>query len=158
MSIATTVGDALAFEEIDFRTLRHRSAHSPAQAAERAGIPSQQVAKAALLKDPHGCVLAAMPARDQLDIKCLRTPSHRQLTAATDHDLDDLSCDRALGSVPPIGPWCRVSTVVDITLGARPDVYFEAGDHRSLVQVGETNFERLMQGAEYFAFSNPADD
>ena len=48
------------------------------------------------------------------------------------------------------------TTVVDTTLGARPDVYFEAGDRRSLVQVSETSFERLMRGAEYFAFSSPS--
>ena len=50
------------------------------------------------------------------------------------------------------------TTVVDSTLKAQPDAYFEAGDHRSLVQAGDTNFERLMQGAECFAFSNPADN
>ncbi|MYF71763.1 MAG: YbaK/EbsC family protein [Proteobacteria bacterium] len=158
MSIATTVGDALAFEEIDFRILRHRSRHSPAQAAERAGIPPQQLARAVLLKDPYGYVLTVMPAHCEPDLELLRATLHRQLTVATDHDLDDLFCDCAVGSVPPIGPWYRVPTVVDITLRAQPDVYFEAGDHRSLVQVSDTNFKRLMQGAEYFAFSNPADN
>ena len=158
MSIATTVGDALAFEEIDFRILRHRSTHSPAQAAERAGIPPQQLAKAVLLKDPYGYVLTVMPAHNELDLKLLRSQLHRRLRVATDHDLDDLFCDCAVGSVPPIGPWYRVPTVVDTTLRAQPDVYFEAGDHRSLVQVSETNFERLMQGAEYFAFSSPAEE
>jgi tetratricopeptide (TPR) repeat protein len=63
MSIATTVGDALAFEEIDFRILRHRSTHSPAQAAERAGIPPQQLARAVLLNP-----LSEGPARDLADL------------------------------------------------------------------------------------------
>ena len=158
MSIATTVGDALAFEEIDFRILRHRSTHSPVQAAESAGIPPEQLARAVLLKDPYGYILAVIPAIRELDLEHLRASLHRRLAVATEHDLDDLFCDCAVGSVPPIGPWYRVPTVVDATLRAQPDVYFEAGDHRSLVQVSETSFERLMQGAEYFAFSNPADN
>ena len=158
MNIATTVGDALAFEEIDFRILRHRPTHSPIQAAERAGIPPEQLARAVLLKDPYGYILAVIPALYELDLARLRADLHRRLTVAAEHDLDELFCDCAAGSVPPIGPWYRVPTVVDITLRAQPDVYFEAGDHRSLVQVSDTNFERLMQGAEYFAFSRPAED
>ena len=82
---------------------------------------------------------------------------HRQLCVAEDEDLDDLFCDCAVGSVPPIGPWYRVPTVVDATLKAQPDIYFEAGDHQSLVHVTETNFERLLDGAEYFAFSRQAE-
>ena len=156
MSIATTVGDALAFEEIDFRILRHKPTHSPVQAAERAGIPPERLAKAVLLKDPYGYVLTVIPAHYELDLELIRAELRRRLTIATEHDLDDLFCDCAVGSVPPIGPWYRVPTVVDITLRAQPDVYFEAGDHRSLVQVSDTNFERLMKGAEYFAFSRPA--
>ena len=52
MSIATTVGDALAFEEIDFKILRYAAAAEPADAARRAGISSESLAKAVLLKDP----------------------------------------------------------------------------------------------------------
>ncbi len=158
MSIATTVGDALAFEEIDFRILRHRSTHSPVQAAERAGIPPERLAKAVLLKDPYGYVLTVIPAAYELDLELVRAELHRRLTVATEHDLDELFCDCAVGSVPPIGPWYRVPTVVDVTLRAQPDVYFEAGDRRSLVQVSDTSFVRLMHGAEYFSFSRPASD
>ena len=155
MSIATTVGEALAFEEIDFRILRHASRRSPIQAAAGAGIPPERLARAVLLKDPYGYVLTVIPALYELDLELLRAELHRRLTVAAEDDLDELFCDCAVGSVPPIGPWYRVPTVVDISLRAQPDIYFEAGDHRSLVQVSDTSFERLMQGAEYFAFSQP---
>ncbi len=155
MSIATTVGDALAFEEIDFRILRHTPTSSPTQAAATAGILPERLAKAVLLKDPYGYVLTVIPALHELDLGILRTELHRRLTVATDDDLDDLFCDCVVGSVPPIGPWYRVPTVVDISLKVQPDIFFEAGDHRSLVQVSDTSFARLMAGAEYFAFSRP---
>ena len=158
MSIATTVGDALAFEEIDFRILRHIATHSPVQAARKAGIPTERLARAVLLKDPYGYVLTVIPALHELDLDLLRTELHRRLTVATEEDLDDLFCDCAVGSVPPLGPWYRIPTVVDIRLRAHPDVFFEAGDRQSLVQVSDTSFERLMHGAEYFAFSSPSPD
>ena len=155
MSIATTVGDALAFEEIDFRILRHASVNSPAETAAGAGIAPARLAKAVLLKDPYGYVLTVLPALHELDLNLLRAELHRQLTVAQEEDLDELFCDCAVGSVPPIGPWYRVPTLVDISLKAQPNIFFEAGDHQSLVQVSETSFERLLEGAEYFAFSHP---
>jgi Ala-tRNA(Pro) deacylase len=156
MSIATTVGDALAFEEIDFKILRHAAVGEPADAARRAGISPGSLAKAVLLKDPHGYLLSVLPATRILDIEVLRAELHRHLTIADDEDLDELFCDCVVGSVPPIGPWYRVPTVVDSRLREQPDIYFEAGDSDSLVRVTETGFERLLEGAEYFAFSRQA--
>ncbi len=153
MSIATTVGDALAFEDIDFTILRHAAA---ADAAEQAGVAPERLAKAVLLKDSHGYLLTVLPASRILDIAVLRTELHRHLTVAEEQDLDDLFCDCVVGSVPPIGPWYRVPTVVDSSLMEQPDIYFEAGDDDSLVRVTETEFERLLEGAEYFRFSRQA--
>ena len=153
MSIAATVGDALAFEEIDFKILRHAAVARPAEAAAQAGIAPERVAKAVLLKDPHGYLLTVVPATRALDIEVLRTELHRHLTIAEDQDLDELFFDCVVGSVPPIGPWYRVPTVVDSSLKEQPDIYFEAGDDDSLVHVTETSFERLLDGAEYFEFT-----
>ncbi|MFL2546676.1 MAG: aminoacyl-tRNA deacylase [Candidatus Rariloculaceae bacterium] len=152
MSIATTVGDALAFEELDFQILRHSRASEP-KAAARAEVAPERLAKAVLLKDAHGYLLTVVPATRRPDLEVLRSALHRQLTIAEDQDLDDLFCDCVVGSVPPIGPWYRVPTVVDSSLKQQPDIYFEAGDDDSLVHVTETGFEQLLDGAEYFEFS-----
>ena len=156
MTIATTVGDALEFEEIDFRILRRAVAPDRREAATRAGIPPESLAKAVLLKDPHGYVLTVMPATREPDLDVLRSETHRQLEVAGEEDLDDLFCDCVVGSVPPIGPWYRVPTIVDSSLKEQPDVYFEAGDDDSLVHVTETSFEQLLDGAEYLSFSRQA--
>lgn len=153
MSIATTVGDALEFEELDFKILRHSRTESTVHTAEAVGVEPEKLAKAVLLKDPHGYLLAVAPASRALDISILRRELHRQLRVATEDDLDELFCDCAIGSVPPIGPWYRVPTVVDLALRAQPDIYFEAGDHESLIHVTESGFERLLEGAEFFTFT-----
>ena len=157
MSIATTVGDALAFEEIDFDILRHKPTYSAAEAVRAAGIDGDKLAKAVLLKDPYGFVLAVVPATRHLDLKLLGSQLHRHLDLASEQDLDDWFCDCAVGSVPPIGPWYRLPTVVDSELRAQADIYFEAGDHRALVHVSETSFELLMTGAEYMDCSQCPD-
>ena len=142
MSVATTVEDALEFEGVDFRVLRKL----PAGAAEGC-------AKARLLKDEHGFVLTVTAIGRELDIGLLRRELHRDLIPAEDEDLDELFCDCEIGSVPPIGPWYRVPTIVDSSLREQNEIYFEAGTSRSLVQVTEQGFEKLLEGAEYFAFS-----
>ena len=157
MTIATTVGDALAFEEIDFDILSHKPTYSAADAARAAGIDGAKLAKAILLKDPHGYVLAVVPATRHLDLELLGGKLHRRLGLASEEDLDDWFCDCDVGSVPPIGPWYRLPTVVDRELRTQADIYFEAGDHRALVHVSETSFELLMTGAEYLDCSRRRD-
>ena len=142
MSVAATVGDALEFEGVDFRVLRKLPAGASACRA-----------KARLLKDAHGFVLTVTPVGRDLDIGLLRRELHRDLIPAGDEDLDELFCDCEVGSVPPIGPWYRVPTIVDSSLREQNDIFFDAGTSRSLVQVTEKSFEKLLSGAEYFAFS-----
>ncbi len=142
MSVAATVGDALEFEGVDFRVLRKLPAGASAGCA-----------KARLLKDAHGFVLTVTPVGRDLDISLLRRELHRELIPAEDEDLDELFCDCEAGSVPPIGPWYRVPTIVDSSLREQNDIFFDAGMARSLVQVTEKSFEKLLSGAEYFAFS-----
>lgn len=142
MSVAATVGDALAFEGVDFRVLRKLPVGA-----------SECCAKARLLKDAHGYLLTVTAVGRDLDISLLRRELHRELIPAEDEDLDELFCDCEIGSVPPIGPWYRVPTIVDASLREQSDIFFEAGTSRSLVQVTEQSFEKLLEGAEYFAFS-----
>ncbi|MDH3419889.1 MAG: YbaK/EbsC family protein [Gammaproteobacteria bacterium] len=142
MSVAATVGDALEFEGVEFRVVRKL----PAGATEGC-------AKARLLKDAHGFVLTVTAVGRDLDIGLLRRELHRELIPAGDDDLDELFCDCEAGSVPPIGPWYRVPTIVDSSLRDQTDIFFDAGMSRSLVQVTEPSFEKLLEGAEYFAFS-----
>ena len=156
MTIAATVGDALAFEGIDFRILRASLSDTSADSLRRAGIEPDGCATALLLKDAHGYVLTVTAASRVPDIELLRRELHRDLVLAGEQDLDDLFCDCELGSVPPLGPWYRIPTVVDSSLREQQEIAFDAGDHRSLVQVTEQGFERLLEGAEYFVFSRRA--
>lgn len=155
MTIATTVSDALAFEEVDFDILSHTPTYTAAATARRAGIDPEKLAKAVLLKDANGYLLAVVPANRAVDLTALRHELHRSLEFAEEQDLDELFCDCSVGSVPPIGSWYRVPTVVDVSLRRQPDVYFEAGDHRSLVHVSESVFARLLGDPYCFPFSQP---
>lgn len=156
MTIAATVGDALAFEGIEFRILHTPRDARTVDGLRSAGVEPDGCAKALLLKDAHGYVLTVTSATRVADIELLRRELHRELVPAGDDDLDDLFCDCELGSVPPLGPWYRIPTVVDSSLREQTSILFDAGEPCSWVQVTEQGFEKLLEGAEYFAFSRRA--
>jgi Ala-tRNA(Pro) deacylase len=62
--------------------------------------------------------------------------------------------DCASGAVPPIGPAYGLETVVEERLLAEPDVYFEGGDHESLVHVRGEAFRELVCGARHGRFAH----
>jgi Ala-tRNA(Pro) deacylase len=152
MAIATTVGDALEFEDIDFRVLRRPAGDS----LQACGVEPEAHAKALLLKDAHGYVLTVTSAARVPNVDFLRRALHRELVPAGEEDLDQLFCDCELGSVPPIGPWYRVPTIVEASLCERPRVFFDGGEPRSLVRVTGQGFARLLKDAEYLEFSDAA--
>ncbi len=154
MAIATTVGDALEFESVDFRVLDQVPADASDEALRAHGIAPEAHAKALLLKDSQGFVLTVMPATSDVDVDFWCQELHRELEPAGDDDLDELFCDCELGSVPPIGPWYRVPTIVEASLCERPKVFFDGGESRTLVRVSGRGFAKLLKDAERLELSN----
>ena len=156
MAIATTVEDALEFEGIDFRVLRGPAADASDDALRAFGVEPEARVKALLLKDAHGYVLTVTSAARVPNVDFLRRALHRELVPAGNEDLDELFCDCELGSVPPIGPWYRVPTIVEARLCERASVFFDGGEPRSLVRVTGQSFAKLLKDAEYLEFSDAA--
>ncbi|MFU8894760.1 MAG: aminoacyl-tRNA deacylase [Gammaproteobacteria bacterium] len=150
MSIAKTVSYALALTRVDHEILRHQHSKSSLAAARTAHIDPCSLAKAVVLNDDVGPLLAVVQASEKLDLERLRAALRRpQLDFLPEEQLDALFYDCEKGAIPPLGPDYRVPTIVDQRLRDADDVYFEAGDHEDLVHVDQTSFRSLMRGAEY---------
>ena len=63
-------------------------------------------------------------------------------------------CD--IGAIPPIGAAYDVPVILDESLGDAADIYFEGGDHKTLVHVSGKDFRNLTSGARLARFSHPA--
>lgn len=150
MTLAKTVDYALALTRVDYEILRHHHSRTALATARTAHIDPAALAKAVVLKDQIGPLLAVVPASERLDLEGLRAALHRPTLAFLPEDeLDQLFFDCEKGAIPPLGPDYRVPTIVDKRLRDAADVYFEAGDHEDLVHVDQTSFRTLMRGAEY---------
>jgi Ala-tRNA(Pro) deacylase len=93
-------------------------------------------------------VVAVIPADRRLDLAKVRAAMDRDLGLASEGKADDLFPDCAPGAVPPTGEAYGIATVWDASLGDRADVYFEGGDHRTLVHMSGRAFSGLMSGAD----------
>ncbi len=75
---------------------------------------------------------------------------------AKEEEIDTLFTDCEPGAVPALGAAYGLKVVVDDGLAEEPDVYFEAGDHASLVHVTGVIFCKLMAEAEHGRFAEHA--
>jgi Ala-tRNA(Pro) deacylase len=155
MSVAPTVIHALRFKGIDYHVVRHPYSPTSAGSAHAAHVSESRIAKAVLLKDPGGYVLAVVLAHDSVDVEGLGRALHRRLELAGEDDIAEAFYDCEPGAVPAIGEDYLIPTVVDVRLQHLKEVFFEAGDHERLVHITSEGFSSLMADAEYLPISLP---
>ena len=127
--------------------IHHEHAESSQRAAAAAGRPGDKVAKGVLLRDEEGYLLAVLPATHRLHLGRLHRWLNRDLGLATEREVAQLFEDCEVGAIPPTGLLYDVETVVDESLLAQPDVYFEAGDHEQLIHMPMPEFKKLLGDA-----------
>src|SRR3546814_10970918 len=60
-------------------------------------------------------------------------------------------CDR--GAIPALASGYDIPLIVDDNIDRQPDIYFEAGDHESLIHMSHDEFSRLTANARHGNFS-----
>jgi Ala-tRNA(Pro) deacylase len=137
----------ISAQDVDWDPVLHGESANSAETARAALLPEGRIAKAVLLEDDDGYVLAVIGANHTLDVEALGGALRRELRLASEYELEELFRDCEPGAVPPLGAAYGIPTVWDDSLGDRRDVYFEAGDHRTLVHMSGADFRKLMHAA-----------
>jgi len=144
MGIAASVQDYLTREHVQFNTIRHARTRDSSRTAQSASVPGDRLAKCVLLEDDNGYLMAVIPATHKVDLGAVHRELNRELGLATERELADLFKDCEPGAIPPLGQAYGIDMVVDRSLVDTPDVYFEAGDHTSLIHVSGGDFLKLV--------------
>jgi len=152
MTIGRTLRDFLADSRVDYNLVEHPWSEGSRETAEAALIPGDRLAKGVVLKHGDGYVLAVLPSSRRVDLRTLRQTLGRDLDLASEEQTEWLFRDCMAGAIPPTGLAYDIETVVDESLDRQPEVWFEAGDHRTLVHVDHEGFSRLMMEARYAQF------
>lgn len=148
MAVAARVKHYLVEHEIPCAYMDHAPSASCLEAAHRSHVAPAELAKAVVLEDDYGYVVAVIPSDRQLDLAKLRDAMDRDLALASEDEIAGLFPDCERGAVPPTGEAYGIATVWDTSLGERPQVYFESGDHRTLVRMSGSAFTGLMSAAD----------
>ena len=147
MSIAYRVQDYIAETGTAWDPVAHRGGASCLETARRAHVPLERLAKAIVLKDALGYLVAVIPGSAHLDLSRLGRALDRKLELAAESELPRLFPDCALGAVPPVGLAYGVPTLWASGLGDTSDVYFEGGDKHTFVHMFGFDFAELMHAA-----------
>ena len=75
------------------------------------------------------------------------------MALANEGEVSEVFHDCERGAIPPVGPCYRLDVIVDESIEQQPDLYFEAGDHQTLVHVSQSEFARLNPHARHGRFS-----
>jgi Ala-tRNA(Pro) deacylase len=153
MSIPSRLVNYLGERGARYEVFEHSHSRSSAETARSAHVPRHQLAKSVIVEDDVGCLMAVVPADQNVMLDELSEMlDRRQLHLATEDRVAALFADCDRGAVPALGmPW-GVETVVDDALETPPVVYVEAGDHERLLRLSHEQFHELMRSARHGRF------
>lgn len=149
MAIAITLEEYLSDKEIAYDVIPHTFSNNSLKAASAANIPAEKLAKAILLKDEYGYLMAVLPADHKLKLKRVSRNLHRNFQFATENEISGIFKDCDFGAIPPTGDAYNLNVIVDTHLADCNEIFFEAGDHVDLIHLSGNDFRKLMRRASY---------
>ena len=156
MKIASKLEDYLRQQEIKYRVVTHPHSEYSMETAEKAHVPGDALAKGVLVKDDDGYLLVVLPADFHIELESLQRLLGQQVKMVDEAAVVKVFADCEPGAVPPVGMAYGIKTIWDpeSSLGKLDEVFFEAGDHQTLVRVSGVQFHELMAPAERGRFSH----
>jgi len=155
MSISTRVTSYLDEQDIKYDTLNHFHTNTAAGTALAAHILSKSMAKAVVLEDhDNHHLMAILPADKKLSLLKLNKTLDLDLHLADEEQVSTMFSDCEDGAVPAVGQAYNMNSIYDEALDELDDVYFEAGDHETLIHLTKAQFGKLMSKTKHSRFSS----
>jgi len=156
MTIASRLRQFLDREGVRYDVVSHPRTATSSQSAEAAHIPGNHLAKSVVVHHELGYVVAVVPSTHRVELGTLQDLLDKRLGLATEGEITTLFNDCEAGAIPPVGAAYGVPVILDQSLGDVSDLYFEGGDHKSLVHVSSDAFRVLTKDARRARFSHQA--
>ena len=153
MAIALTLERFLDAKNVKYDVIAHAPTKSSLETVAACRIPGDRLAKGVLLRDEVGYALAVLPASHHIILAELRRQFGDYVDLASEREVEDLFEDCARGAIPAVGECYGLDMVVDESLEAQPEVYFEGGDHATLVHMSHAQFAGLTAASRHGRFS-----
>lgn len=155
MAIAISLQNYLNGRGVPYDVLPHMRTIRSTTAARAVGVAKNDLAKGVLMRHPNGYILAILPASRQVSLREVAAMFERPVELASEAEVATIFRDCELGAIPPISSAYGVEAVIDESLEAADDIYFEGGDHRHLVHLRGRDFTELMAEVPHANISVP---
>lgn len=135
----------------------HSRTFAMTMAAQAAHVSGNQVAKGVMIQAGDDYLLAVLPASKHVDIVRLGQVLGHEIRLLQEAEAAINFPDCEFGAIPPLGAAYGLPTIVDDRIRGsdmRDDdqIYFEGGDHRTLVMIDASDWRRMMGEAPHCAF------
>ena len=146
MSMAATVKSYIEGRGVAYEMIAHPATGSSHETAEAAHVDEGHIAKAVVLKDSARAIMAVIPGDSWVKLSAVEKELGREMALASENEAAGYFPDCDPGAIPPLGPAYGMETLMNRTLGSLAYVYFESGDHRTLLKVSGADFLELLSG------------
>lgn len=110
-------------------------------------IPAGQIARAVILRDLRGMVMAIVPGPNHLNLDALNRQLHRHLKPADPESFTNIFADCAPGIYPALGEAYQFETIVDDALLGKDVIYITSGNPNELIRLTGVDFQLLHSNA-----------
>ncbi len=155
MSVSAKIKHYLDKHRLSYHILSHHRTVTLHDAAEVLQISPLAFARAVILEDQAGFLMAVLPLDRKIDFNLLYKLVQRKMSIAPRVKVDKLFSDCEPGSHPPLGDPYTIPSIVDESLLNAKTIYFEPGSHTAIVQIGQNDFHYLTSNAVWGNFSVP---
>lgn len=150
---STVVREFLQGCGIHAESISHQPALTLEQVAQQLFVPVYQFARATLLRDAQGYLMAVMPVGKSIDFVALKATLSRDLELAWPEECAEVFGDIHTGSIPPLAPLYGIATIIDTSFADSDKMYIADGSGQCLLQIATADFLRLQESATVLAFS-----
>ena len=126
----------LAARGLRHAVVEHDQTYTAGAEARIAAVPPDHAAKAVMLRDDTGYVLAVVPASELLDVRKVRRLAARpELRLATEREMAEDFPHFEVGALPPFGELFDCPELIDARLLTEGRILCNGGDHRHSIIV-----------------------
>jgi Ala-tRNA(Pro) deacylase len=133
---------------VRYEIVPHRRTETALQAANAADVPANRMVKVVVFRDASGRDhMVAVPATHAIEPHRLQLAIGRSgVHLENETELERLFDDCEVGAMPPVGHLYGLPMVVDRCLTRESgDLWFQPGNHRSLVRMSVSGFRQIAQ-------------
>lgn len=153
MAIAMIVQQYLANREVEYEAVAHPPTQTSMESAQASHVAGERIAKGVVLKAEDGFLLAVLPASHHIRFGHLTKWLDEEVGLATEEEITTLFADCEIGAVPAVGDAYGLEVILDDSVTEQSEVYFEGGDHATLVRLTAGNFRKLVGNVPHTQFS-----